>query len=347
MGALREALETLVARHEALRTNFVEIDGSPTQIVHPAGPLELPLVDLSKLAERSRLAEAQRHLDHETRYRFDLANDRLLRPTLLRLGDEDHVIVMVFNHIIMDGWSLGVFNRELQSLYRALSVGERVALPELPLQPADIACWERQYFQTAAGQRQAAYWKSQCQPASLLPALPGDGPEPEFGDCRSELHSIFLPQRLVEGLRELGRQEGCTLSITLFAAANLLLRDATGQDEITVVNVMAARNRPEFDGLIGCFRKQMSLFTDLSGRPTYREVLRRVRDVALGAYLHLDVSQETVFPDRGVDHPAHWSRAALNFNFIELTASTPEFPGLDTTVLPRTETFAWGGWPWC
>ena len=172
---LHNALAILVERHEALRTNFVEVDGHPTQIVSAAGPLELPFVDLSKLPEAIRLAEAQRYFDQEVRHRYDLATDRLLRPALLRLDDLDHVFTIAFNHIIFDGWSLNIFNREFQAPYQALVTGKRIVLPELPFQPVDIACWERRYFQTAAAHRQVAYWKSHLHKAVTMPRLPGDG----------------------------------------------------------------------------------------------------------------------------------------------------------------------------
>jgi amino acid adenylation domain-containing protein len=339
--ALRQALGTLIERHEALRTNFAIIDGSPAQIVNAATPSQLPVVDLGSFPEAGRMAQAQRHFDDETRHRYDLATDGMLRPTLLRLNEQDHVLVLIFSHIVMDGWSLDIFNRELSILYEALSTGKRPDLPSIPLRPADVACWEQRLFRSPAGLRQIEYWRNRLEDAPLAPVIPGDGTDPEPGDFRSRRQALMIPRPLVEALRELGRQQGCTLPMTMFAALNVMLHELTGQEDILVGIPLAARARPEVDGLIACFRKRMILRTDLSGGPTFRTLLGRVREVAAGAYLHLDVSQEIVFPDRGVDHPAHWSRVPMNYNFIDSAAGSLKLRGLATTVLQRSEQYDW------
>jgi amino acid adenylation domain-containing protein len=339
--ALHDAMKALVERHESLRTNFVEIDGAPAQVVSAPGQLDLPLVDLSRLPEPRRLREAQRQFDLATRHFYDLATDDMLRPALLRLSDEDHVLVLIFNHIVMDGWSFGIFVRELSGFYNAFSARIRPALAELPLQPVDIACWERHHFQTPAGQEQLAYWKDRLADAHVVPCFASDGPRLESVEFRSDLSSISVEGDMVEALRKLGQREGCTLSMTLFAALNVLAYAITRQDDIVVGMPVAARNRPELDGIIGCFRKRVILRTDLSGRPTYRDVLSRVRDVTIGAYLHLDASMEIAFPERGVDHPAHWMRIPLNFNFIENTGVSLTLDRLAVTPLTRSEHINW------
>jgi acyl carrier protein len=340
--ALHEALAALVERHEALRTNFVEIDGSPSQRIRAARRPELPLFDLSRLTEPARLAEAQRCFDDETEHCFDLANDSPIRPRLLRLDDEDHVLILIFSHMIMDGWSLNIFNTELSALYTGFAGGRQRDLPELVVQPADVACWERRYFQCAAAQRQVAYWRNHLLDAPLQAGIPYDGPQPEPGDFRAVRQSLVVPGKFVEALRELGRQEGCTLAMTLFAAVNALFHEATGQQDIRVGTSLAARTRPEVEGLIGCFRKRVILRTDVSGRPTFRELLGRVREVSMGAYLHLDVSQETVFPERSVDHPAHQTRVPINFLFFERSRGSLQLPGLASTGLERSHLYMWG-----
>jgi non-ribosomal peptide synthetase component F len=161
------------------------------------------------------------------------------------------------------------------------------------------------------------------------------------GDFRCACQSLIVPKNIVEGMRELGRQEGCTLPMTSFAALNALVHELTGQEDIRVGTPLAARNRPEVEAMVGCFRKRMILRTDLSGRPTFRALLARVRDVSIGAYLHLNVSPETVFPERGVDHPAHWSRVPINFNFIERLGSSLELPGVAISSIERRQVYNW------
>ena len=258
VGALEEALQALLERHEALRTTFAEVDGAAAQFVGAAGCLELPLVDLSRLPEDDRLAAAQRHLHDETWSAFDLANDRMLRPLLLCLDDDDHVLVLTFNHIIMDGLSMDVFYRELSAFYDAFSTGGRVQLAELPIQPADFAFWERRYSQSELAHRHVAYWKKHLEGAPSTPRLPGDGPEPEPGDFRSVRQSIVMKRDLADSLRRLAREESCTLSMAFLAALSVLIHESTGEEDILVGCPMAARTRPEVAGLIGCFRKQMA-----------------------------------------------------------------------------------------
>lgn len=339
-AALNEALTVLVERHESLRTSFVAIDGSPAQVVGPAGRIDLPLTDLSHLPEPIRLATAQRLFDEETRHSFDLAHGAMFRPRLLRLTDEDHVLIVIFCHIIMDGWSLGIFNRELSACYEALSVGRPVELPQLPFQPADVATWEQGFMSSAEAQRQIAFWKNHLAGSIPATGLPGVHPELVLRDLPCVHRSIVVPRTIVGGLRELAIQEGCTLSTTLFAAANALLYEATGQHEIRLNIPLAARSRPEVEGLIGCFRKRLILQTNVAGRPTFRQLLVRAKDVLNAAYLHSDVPPEVVFPERGVDHPTNWMNVHAAFNYFHSTdelAGPVNLPGLSTTTLERSE----------
>ncbi len=342
--ALEEALHALLERHEALRSTFAEVDGAPAQFVGEAECLQLRLVDLSRLSEPNRLAAAQDHFDEESRYRFDLAKDRMLRSLLLRLDDEDHVLVLIVHHIVMDGWSLGIFNRDLSELYEAFSTGRLVRLPDLPFQPADFACWERRHFQGEIAQRHMAYWKKHLERAPATPPLPGDGPETEPGDFRSLRHSILIEGNLADSLRRLAREERCTLAMALLAALNVLIHESIGQDDILVGYTMAARTRPEVEGLIGGFRKMMSLRTDLTGKPTFRELLGRVRDVATGAYLHLDVSQEIVFPEWGWGHQHFVAKAPVVLNFVERLGQNPTLRGLSLSSiqLPHDHAMSFG-----
>jgi hypothetical protein len=335
LGALHDSVAALIERHEALRSSFVRINGSPTQIINSPAPPELRCLDLSRLPEASRMEEAQRIFDDQTRYCFDPKNDLLFRARLLRLNHDDHVVAFTFSHMIADAWSLNVFLRDLSVLYQAFSTGTRSNLPDLPVQPADVACWEREYQKSAAAARQVAYLRDNLAGAALPVKFPGDGSEPEPGDLRSVRPTLVVPERLVTALRELGRREGCTLSMTLLAALNALICEVTGEADILVGLPLAARSRPEVDGLIGCFRKRAILRTDLSGRPTVRELLHRVREVALRAYLNADVSLESAFPDRNVNHPFHWTQVPTAFNYVEGMLRAFALDGLSISTIER------------
>ena len=241
----------------------------------------------------------------------------------------------------MDGWSLNIFLNELSVLYEAFATGRRADLPELPVQPADVACWERDFLRSDMAQRQLAYWRHSLAGAAPPAGIAGDGPDPGPGVFRSVRPTLVVPQRIVTGLRELGRLQGCTLSMTLLAALKAFVCEVTGEHDVLIGLPLAARVRPEVDGLIGCFRKRAILRTDLSGRPTFRELLRRVREVSVGAYLHADVSLETAFPDRSLDHPLHWTQVHTSFNFIEGMLSPLQLAGLSLSNLERTEHYSW------
>jgi amino acid adenylation domain-containing protein len=340
-GALRDSISALIERHEALRSRFVRFDGSPAQIVCAHAAADLPVADLSRLPESTRMTEAQSFFDNETGSSFDFAKGSLFRTRLLRLAIDDHVLTITFSHMILDGWSLDVFLRELSVLYKAFSTGRRADLPVLPLQPADVAYWEREYQKTDAAKRQIAYQRDNLEGAALPVGFPGDGSDPEPGNFRSVQPTLVLPQQLVTALRELGRREGCTLSMTLLAALKALIFEVTGEQDVLIGLPLVARARPEVDGLIGCFRKRAILRTDLSGRPTFRELLHRVREVALRAYLHADLALETAFPDRALDHPFHWTQVHTSFNYIEGILTPFALDGLCISSVNRTNHYAW------
>ena len=242
----------------------------------------------------------------------------------------------------MDGWSLGVFNRELSALYQAFSAGKELELPELPVQPVDVACWEHD-SRRRPGETAGRILE---EPPGVFVSSDGParhGPELEQSDFLCVHQSEAIPGDVVAALRELGRQEGCTLSMTLFAAVVAQLHEATGQQDIRVNIPLAARTRPEVEGLIGCFRTRLILRTDVSGKPTFRQLLGRVKVVSSNAYLHQDVSLETVFPELGVDHPAFWRNVHIVFNFFHLadaTAGPLQLSGLSTTVLQRSQYYS-------
>ncbi|HEV7588712.1 MAG TPA: amino acid adenylation domain-containing protein [Longimicrobium sp.] len=291
--ALERALGEIVRRHEALRTTFREEDDAPVQVVAPFDGFTLHLDDLSSLDEAKREAELARRVDGETTLPFDLSAGPLLRARLLRLGGEEHVLLLCMHHIVSDGWSLRVLYRELWALYAAYRGGAESPLPELAVQYADYAAWQREHLRGRALDRQLAWWKEQLAGAPALLELPTDRPRPAVQTHRGGQVALDLPGDAVERLRALGRSEGATPFMVLLAAVQVLLGRYTGTDDVVVGSPMAGRTQ-EVEGLIGFFANTLVLRTDLSGDPGFREVLQRVRGVTLGAGEHQAVPFEKV-----------------------------------------------------
>ena len=302
---LRRALEAIVNRHEALRTTFVAEDGVPMQVIAERATLPLPLVELRDHPADDRADEALLLAIAEAGVPFDLARGPLVRATLLRLEQELHILLLVMHHIVSDGWSMGVLIREVAALYEAFSAGKPASLPELPIQYADFAVWQRQWLQGETLERQLGYWKRQLADLPML-QLPADRPRPAVPSHRGAKHTALLPRSLAGALKSLGQQEQCSLFIVLLAAFDLLLARHSGQEDIPVGTIIANRNRAEIEPLIGCFVNTLVLRTDLSGDPSFREVLRRVRETTLGAYDHQDLPFEKLVdelrPERDLGH---------------------------------------------
>ncbi|HEU4595289.1 MAG TPA: amino acid adenylation domain-containing protein, partial [Pyrinomonadaceae bacterium] len=278
-AALGRTLGEVVRRHEVLRTTFVEVDGSPVQVIAPASEVSLPVTDLSALDAGEREAEAQRLTQQEARRPFDLAAGPLLRAALLRLSEQEHVLLVTMHHIVSDGWSTGIFIREMSALYAAFTSGEESPLEELPVQYADYAAWQRQYLSGEVLDAQLSYWRGQLGGAPALLELPTDRPRPPAQSYRGATHSFILPGELTSALRELSQREGCTLFMTLLAGWQALLSRYSNQQDVVVGTPIANRTRVETEGLIGFFVNTLALRTDLSGDPTFRELLARVREV--------------------------------------------------------------------
>jgi len=310
-GVLKEALQMLVTRHEALRTTFAEVDGVPVQFVGDAGCQDLPLVDLSRIPEETRLEVARQHFVEAAQYRYNLSKDRIMRSLLLRLHQQDHVLLLPFCHIIMDGWSLDIFQRDLSALYHALLTDTRVLLPDLPIQPADFADWEQRFFLGQRAQQQVAFWKKNLIGAPSPPCLPGDGPGADPSDFQSRRQSIVLDRPLVDSLRRLAREERGSLSMVFSAALGVMLYESTGHEDILILTPLTGRTQPEIADVIGCFVKRIRVRIDLSGRPTLREILGRVREASTGGYVNQDVPMQTVFPEWSLNHET--SINALSF----------------------------------
>jgi hypothetical protein len=286
---VERVLKEILRRHEVLQTTFMAREGGPVQIIAPALTLTLPFVDLRELPRPEREAEARRLATEEARRPFDLARGPLLRVTLLQLDEEEYVVLVTIHHIISDAWSMGVLIREILALYLAFSAGHPSPLPDLPIQYADFAHWQRQWLRGEVLETQLAYWQQQLSGNLPVLELPTDRPRPSVQTFCGMTHSRMLPRVLSEALKNLSRREGVTLFITLLAAFQTLLQRYTGQDDIIVGSPITNRNRVELEGLIGYFGNVLVLRTDLSGNPSFRQLLGRIREVCLGAYDHQEL----------------------------------------------------------
>jgi len=334
VAALEWSLNEIVRRHEVLRATFAVVDGRPAQVIAPEMRLTLPVEDLRGLPEAEQEAEVERWATEEAHHPFDLAQGPLLRATLLRLNEEEHVLLLTMHHIVSDGWSMGVFNRELAVLYEAFSAGEPSPLPELPIQYADFAVWQRGWLQGEVLEEQLAYWRQHLGDDLPVLELPTDRPRPAAQSFRGAHQTFVLSNALTESLKALSRQEGVTLFTTLLAAFKTLLYRYTGQEDVVVGSPIANRNRSEIEGLIGFFVNTLVLRTDLSGNPTFRELLGRVREVTLGAHDHQDLPfeklAEALQPERDLSHNPLFQ---VMFAFQNAPAEVLALPGLTVTPL--------------
>ncbi|MGH7578678.1 MAG: amino acid adenylation domain-containing protein [Gemmatimonadales bacterium] len=326
---LARSLEEVVRRHQTLRTRVLSIDGEPVQEPVPAGPFPLPVTDLSSHPRATRDDEARRLAAQELFEPFDLASGRLLRAALLRLGAEEHVLVLGIHHITSDGWSMQLLLRELVTLYTAFAGGRPSPLPELPIQYTDYARWQRDHFQGATLERELTYWREQLRDAPPVLELPTDRPRPKVQTYAGAQLSFVLPARLVDALTGLARRERASLFMVLLAGFKSLLWRYTGQTDLVVGVPTAGRTRVELESLIGCLANALVLRTDLAGDPSFRELLARVRTVAMGAYAHQDLPFEKLVeelqPDRSVRHHPVFQ---VMFNFRDFPPATVEIPGV-------------------
>ncbi len=299
LDILRKSLQEIVNRHETLRTSFQVVDEQPVQIIAPEATLDCPVVDLRKIAPEAKDAEIQSLIAREIKKPFDLTKAPLLRVKLLRIADNEHILLRVAHHIIFDGWSTRVFFQELATLYEALAIGKSSPLRELPMQYGDYVIWQHQWLESKIAQTQIDYWQKQLAGNVPVLQLPADKPRPVFVTSRGARQLLELPQNLTRALEHFSRQERVTLFITLLAAFKALLYRYTGQEDLLLCSPVACRNRVELEGLIGYFNNIVVLRTDLSGDPSFRELLVRVRQAASEAFEHQDLPFQklTEFPN--------------------------------------------------
>ncbi|GER90174.1 hypothetical protein KDW_43360 [Dictyobacter vulcani] len=290
---LARSLQKIVRRHEALRTNFTIVNGQPVQIITPVRELVLETMDLHMLPVEERSSAIQTQAFEEMQHPFNLTSDLLIRAKLLRLAREEHVLLLIIHHIVSDGWSTGIIIRELAALYDAYSSGRPSPLPELPIQYVDFSQWQRQWLQGETLEKQFDYWHQQLIDLPVL-QLPTDYLRPAQQSYRGIHYPFRFSRSVTEKLKALSQREGVTLFMTLLAAFQILLYRYTGQEDIGIGSGIANRNRREIEDLIGFFVNTLVLRTDLSGNPSVREVIQRVRKITLGAYAHQDLPFEKV-----------------------------------------------------
>jgi acyl transferase domain-containing protein/thioesterase domain-containing protein/acyl carrier protein len=325
---LEQSLTRILERHETLRASFANAAGQPAQTISPAKPINLAVIDLRELSDTEREGNAQRLANEEAQRRFDLAKGPLLRTTLLRLGPEDHVLLLTMHHIISDGWSFGIFWRELSAFYQALLRGQSSPLPELSIQYADYAHWQQQWLRSEASKVQLAYWQQQLAGKVPTLQLPTDRAHPPVQTYQGASQSLILPKDLTEALTLLSRQEGVTLFVTLLTAFKTLLYLYSAQEDIVICSPIAGRQQVEIQDLIGYFNNIVVLRSDLSGNPTFRELLGRVHQGVLEVYEHQDLPFQTVAALPNLARtPLSRALFALNDSY-----NTLELPGITVSI---------------
>ncbi|MEA2172453.1 MAG: hypothetical protein QOD00_45, partial [Blastocatellia bacterium] len=333
VAAVEEALNEILRRHEALRTRFCEVDGRAAQVIEPWQRLSLGVENLGTLAETEREAEMLRLAREEAHRPFDLSSGPLLRARLLRMGDDEHVVLLTIHHIVGDEWSMGVMVRELAALYESFDAGKPSPLPELMVQYADFAAWQRGWFQGEVAESQLDYWRGQLDGMPTL-EMPVDKPRPSLQTYEGATLSFELSPVASDALAALSRREGVTLFMSLLAVFQTLLHRYTGQDDIVLGTPIAGRSRLQIESLIGFFVNTLVLRGRLDGNPTFRELLRRTREMALGAYAHQDLPFEKLVEELQPERDL--SRTPL-FQTVFVLQSDPveklDLPGLKLNSL--------------
>jgi surfactin family lipopeptide synthetase A len=305
-NALERALNQVVARHESLRTTFAAPDGIPAQVIAPALQVSLPVTDLRELPLAAREPEAMRIASAEAGHAFDLATGPLLRSRLVRLADDHHLFLLTVHHIVADGYSMALLFSELTTQYRGIRSGASQSLQPVTIQYADYVIWQREWLDSGVVEQQLGFWRQQLSGELPALALPTDRPRPALQTQRGDFLRIALPLDLTSALAEVGRQDGASLFMVLLAAFNALLHRYTSQEDILIGSPIANRDRVEIEQAIGFYTNTVVYRTDLSGEPTFRELLARVRRTALGVFANQDAPFEKVVdavrPSRDLSH---------------------------------------------
>jgi amino acid adenylation domain-containing protein/thioester reductase-like protein len=335
IASLEQSLKEIIHRHEALCTNFVTVDGKPSQIIQIEPNWSVTVVDLQHLQTTEQEITTQKLVQQQAIQPFDLASDALIRATLVVLSPTEQWLLVCMHHVASDGWSMGVFVEELQALYNAYSIGQPSPLSPLPIQYADFAIWQRQWLQGEVLNRQLSYWKQQLANAPTFLSLTTDRPRPAVQTFNGAYQEFALPADLTQQLVKLSQEQGCTLFMTLLAAYNTLLYRYTGQEDILVGTPIANRDRTEIEGLIGFFVNTLVMRTNLAQNPTFNELLPKIREMALSAYAHQDLPFEMLVealqPERELSHTP-----LFQLMFVLQNTNIPEIEltGLTVSSLP-------------
>ncbi|MBG1243115.1 amino acid adenylation domain-containing protein [Nostoc sp. NZL] len=340
-AALEQSFQEIIDRHEALRTNFITVDGKPSQIIQAQINWTVSVVECEHLPPSEQEITTQKLTQQQAIQPFDLAEGALIRATLIVLSKTEHILLLCMHHIVSDAWSLGVFIQELAALYNAYSQGEPSPLMPLPIQYADFGIWQREWLQGEVLQNQISYWQQQLKDAPALLSLPTDRPRPAVQTFAGAIQEFALSVELSNQLTQLSQKQGVTLFMTLLAAFDTLLYRYTGQLDILVGSAIANREHSEIEGLIGFFVNTLVLRTDLSGNPSFSELLSRVRQIALGAYSHqelpFEMLVEALQPERDLSHPPLFQ---VMFVLQNTPMSGVELAGLTISSLPPQSTIA-------
>ena len=341
IGVLTQALEAIIERHEVLRTNFTTVADRPVQIIHPQINLELPIIDLTNLPQAKREQEVTRLAEQEALKPFALERDSLLRVTLIQLDRLEHIILFTIHHIISDGWSTGILVREIATLYQAFLEEKSSPLPELPIQYADYAVWQREYLQEEVLDRQLNYWKQKLGGKLPMLALPYRQQQPAVKTNLSVSHKFALSPELTIALKQLSRQTETTLFMLILATLNTLLYRYTEQDDIVVGADIANRNQAATEDLIGFFVNLLVLRHDLSGYPSFKELLARVKETTLSAYAHQDLPYDRLVQELRSSQQVNQKSL---FQVLLVMNNVPtlelELPNLTITSIDKVDSYA-------
>jgi amino acid adenylation domain-containing protein len=294
LDVLARAFEALTERHDILRTTYKVIDGRPAQIVGPAQPVELNVLDLRDHSADERDTRAQQVLKEESRYRFDLVDGPVMRVTVIKLTDNEHILMVNMHHVATDGYSRTAIYRDLTALYEAIATGRASPLDPLPIQYADFAVWQRNWLDSTAASGQVEHWKRNLAGAPSRLDLPSDFPRPPVRSYVGSNMSLMLDMATREGLRATARRNDSTLFVALLAVFATLLSRYAGQEDVVIGTPFGGRNRTELESMVGYFINPLALRIDLSGDPTFDELIERARSTTLDAFAHADVPYETV-----------------------------------------------------
>ncbi|HEY9810090.1 MAG TPA: amino acid adenylation domain-containing protein [Halomicronema sp.] len=338
VSVLELSLNEIIRRHEILRTTFVSNEGEPKQVISDLEKLSLSVEDLRLVAAESKEAEVWKQSAKLAQKPFDLSKWPLMKARLFQLEENDFVLLIIWHHIITDGWSSQIFIRELSVIYEAFLTGNSSPLPPLVIQYADFAHWQKEWLQGEILETQLAYWKKQLGGKLPVLDLPTDYPRPAIQSFRGARESLMLAKPFSDALNSFCRQEGATLFMTILAAFQTLLYRHTGQEDILVGSPIAGRNRSEIENVIGFFINTLVFRTNLEGNPTFQELLQRVRRTALEAYNHQEMPfeklVEAVQPERDLSRTPIFQ---VFFNLLNFDQNSIEVGDLNITPLPRPE----------